>query len=272
MTEIRTVPVEPGAAVEVRTAGSGPPLLLIQTALAPEELVPLGAEPLIAERYRVIDCRRRGYGASSAATGPGSIPRDARDCLTVLTALGIDRAHVLGTSYSAAVALELAALEPARVRTLTLIEPPPRHGRSAETFLAANRDLRDCFARAGVTAALELFSQALGTRSWRAERAETAPDVVARIEADAVTFFTADLSALEAWTFDPARAAAVTAPVLYLAGAASPALFAPVRDWVRELFPDCAEHTVAGAGHDLPMSHPGAVAALLAAFLAAHPD
>lgn len=272
MTEIRTVPVGPGAAVEVRSAGSGPPLLLIQTALAPDELVRLGAEPLIADHYRVIDCRRRGYGASTPAVVPASIPRDAQDCLAVLTALGIDRAHVLGTSYSAAVALELAATEPARVRTLTLIEPPPRHGPGAESFLAATRELQECFARKGVTAALELFTRAVGARSWRIERGEIAPQEVARIESDAVTFFTTDLAALSAWNFDPARASAVTAPVLLLGGAAGPAMFVPVRDWVRELFPGCTEHLVAGAGHDLPASHPGPTAARLASFLAAHPD
>src|SRR5690606_6420511 len=118
------VQVAEGTAVEVREAGTGEPLVLIQTALAPDELVPLSRERAIADTHQVLDVRRRGYGASSRDDGPGSVVRDAADCLAVLDALGARPAHIVGTSYSGAVALELAAREPGAVRTLTLIEPP----------------------------------------------------------------------------------------------------------------------------------------------------
>ncbi len=73
MGEAPTVPVADGVAVEVHHHGEGEPLLLIQTALAPEELAPFAREPVIAGRFRTIDLRRRGYGASSPAYGPGSV-------------------------------------------------------------------------------------------------------------------------------------------------------------------------------------------------------
>jgi pimeloyl-ACP methyl ester carboxylesterase len=53
------------------------------------------------------------------------------DCQQLLTALDIESAHVVGVSYSAAVALQLAATTPSCVHTLTLIEPPPLHVPSA---------------------------------------------------------------------------------------------------------------------------------------------
>lgn len=111
--------------MEVDVHGDGQPLLLIQTALQPEALVPLSRQPEIAQNFRVIDCRRRGYGPDGTAGEPGSVHRDAVDCLAVLSALDAAPAHVLGTSYSAAVALELAAIAPSAALTLTLIEPPP---------------------------------------------------------------------------------------------------------------------------------------------------
>lgn len=265
-----TVQVGDGAAVEVRTAGTGEPLVLIQTALAPDELVPLSADPRIAERYRVIDCRRRGYGMSTPIDGPGSIPRDAGDCLSVLEQLEVTSAHVVGVSYSGAIALEMAATAPEIVASLTLIEPPPRHGPPAAEFVAANQRLVEVFERAGVTAALEEFTHVLGTPSWVAERARADPEFVARVERDATTFFTADIPALLAWLFDPARAAAVICPVLFLGGANSHPWFAHVHRWVKELFPHCEDHLIAGAGHSVVSTHTAEVARLLASFLARH--
>lgn len=167
-----TVEVADGAALEVHEAGEGESLLLIQTAFTADELVPLSREA--STDFRVIDCRRRGYGCSPM-DGPGSVARDAADCLAVLSTLAARPAHVLGTRYSGAVALELADSAPDAVRTLTLIEPPSRHGPPAREFTAANEHLSEVFVREGVTAALEEFSRAVGAPSWLAERATADP-------------------------------------------------------------------------------------------------
>ncbi|MDN5772124.1 MAG: hypothetical protein L0H24_14680 [Microlunatus sp.] len=65
--------------------------------------------------YHRISYRRRGYDGSSVAAGPGSIRRDAADAAALMDALGIDRAHIVGLSFSAAIALEMAVLAPGRV-------------------------------------------------------------------------------------------------------------------------------------------------------------
>ena len=269
MPQHQRIPVD-GAHVDASVSGAGDPVLLIQTALDSEELVPLATEPLLAEHHRVIDCRRRGYG-SSPAVGPGSVLRDAEDAAAVLTAVDAVPAHVVGVSYSAAVALELAALAPELVATLTLMEPPPRHGPPAEEFLRANSDLQHSFEREGVTAALDAFTRVLGVTPWLEERMALAPDEVERYEHDANAFFARDLPALDDWQFDADRAARVTHPVLYLGGTASHPWFAHVRTWVKMLLPQADDHLIAGAGHDLAASHSRQVADILCAFLAAHP-
>jgi pimeloyl-ACP methyl ester carboxylesterase len=106
MTPITRMVRIPGGELEVAESGSGEPVIFIQTALTADELGPLANE--LAADYRTILYHRRGYAGSSAVTGPGSIARDAADCRALLGALAIDRAHVVGYSYSAAVALELA--------------------------------------------------------------------------------------------------------------------------------------------------------------------
>ena len=244
--------------------------MLIQTALAPDALLPLAAETVLAEGYRIIDCRRRGYGLSTPITGPGSIIRDAADCLAVLEHVGIDSAHVLGVSYSGAVALEVAAIAPEAVASLTLIEPPPRQGPPAAEFVASNQQLIDIFECAGVTAALESFTQVSGAPSWRVERATADPESVARIEQNATTFFTADVPALLSWQFDANCAAALTSPVLYIGGEDSHPWFTHVHRWVKELFPQCEDHLIPGAGHSVVTSHSADVARLLTDFLARH--
>lgn len=265
-----TVQVADDVVVEVHVSGGSDPLLLIQTALSADELVPLGREMARTGAFRVIDCRRRGYGASSPTDGPGSVARDATDCLAVLSALAARPAHVLGTSYSAAVALELAAIAPGAVRTLTLIEPPPRHGPPAPEFTAANEHLSGVFAADGVTAALEEFTRALGAPSWLAERATASPEHIARVERDATTFFASDVPALLDWHFVSDRARTITCPVLSVGGAESHPWFTHVRAWVRDLFPWCEDHLVAGAGHSVAASHSSEVADLLTEFVARH--
>lgn len=263
---MRLVDVGGVARVEVRTTGadSGEPLVLIQTALAPDEVARLGEETVLADRCRVVDVRRRGYGAGTPVEGPGSVVRDAEDCLAVLRALGIERAHVVGASYSAAVALELLALDAARVASLTVSEPPPGDGPHAVAFRAANEELARTFEEHGVTAALEEFTVVLGAPSWLAERASAAPELVAAVERDATTFFTADVPALLRWRPDAGRLGEHDVPCLYVGGAETHPWFRDRGDWVAGLLPGCRVEMVDGAGHAVVGTHTATVARLVA--------
>lgn len=139
MVTTRTVSVGAGAFVEVRTKGTGESLVLIQTALSPEQLVPLSNDSATAIRFRVIDCRCRGYGPRSGVDSSDLVARDVADCFVVLRDLDVTSAHVFGRSYSGAVALEMATTAPDLVATLTLIEPPPLHWPPAQPPEASSR-------------------------------------------------------------------------------------------------------------------------------------
>ncbi len=97
----------PGGSLEVFEHGSGEPVVFIQTALTADELLPVATEPPL-DGYRRIVFHRRGYAGSSAVEGPGSIAREVADCAAVLRALGVERSHVVGLSFSGAIALQLA--------------------------------------------------------------------------------------------------------------------------------------------------------------------
>ncbi|MQA32698.1 alpha/beta fold hydrolase [Modestobacter roseus] len=257
-----------GAELATAVLGAGEPVALVPTALVADELLPLAER--LQHRFRVVHHHRRGYGGSSPAPLPGSVARDAADCAGLLAALGIGSAHVLGVSYSAAVALQLAVDHPGTVRTLTLVEPPPVHGARDAAFRAANAEVRsDRQARGAAEAADRFLTRTTGPH-WRELLDGTAPGSAARALADSATFFDVDVPALLGWRFDAGTAAQVRCPVLHVAGSEHGPLFEGVDALVRGWLPHAEQVTIPGAGHDVALTHPGALRDVLVPFLDRH--
>jgi pimeloyl-ACP methyl ester carboxylesterase len=257
--------------LEVKVRGSGEPVLLVQTALTADEFLPLAGQASLADAYQVILYHRRGYAGSSPVQGPGSIERDARDCDALLAALDIGCAHIVGVSYSAAVALQLAATAPGRVYSLCLIEPPPVHIPSADEFLAANARLAEDYRRHGPTTALDRFLTRVVGPDWRRDIERHLPAGVAQLQHDAETFFAIDIPALMAWRFGPDDAQRITQPVLYVGGTDSGPWFAEVHQLILEWIPHADDVMLPGADHSLALTHAPQLAGALTAFLRRHP-
>ena len=85
--------------------------------------------PEFVKQFRVTLFDLRGHGRSDMPTGGYAPPNLARDLAGLLDHLGIERAHVLAHSFGGVVAMNLACLEPGRVRSLVL----------ADTHIAAVR-------------------------------------------------------------------------------------------------------------------------------------
>jgi pimeloyl-ACP methyl ester carboxylesterase len=257
--------------LEVSVRGSGEPVVLIQTALTADEFMPIADRLSLADEYQVIIYHRRGYGGSSRVEGPGSILRDASDCLDLLDALSIGSAHVVGVSYSAAVALELAVIGASRVHTLTVVEPPPVHIPSAEEFIAANHELIRLHQTRGASFALDSFLTRLMGSDWKDELERNLPGSVQQVERDADTFFGTDLPALLSWDFSAERASRIYQPKLYVGGDKSGPWFSQVRWLMMDWLSRPAEVLVEGADHNLAVTHPQQVARALTEFIGRHP-
>src|SRR5687768_17114749 len=109
-------------AVSVIREGEGPEVLLVHGGASPETtwgaLAPLRARWTLALLYR------RGYPPSPPAPdGRHDFAVDAADIAPLLDA----RPHIVAHSYGVLGTLIAATREPARVRSLTLIEPPLFH-------------------------------------------------------------------------------------------------------------------------------------------------
>ena len=78
--------------------------------------------PIFARHYRVLVYDMRGQGQSAHPDGPYSMALHADDLAGLLTALGVDRAHLLGISYGGEVCQAFALRHHTRVVSLLLAD------------------------------------------------------------------------------------------------------------------------------------------------------
>lgn len=109
----------PEGQIHYRTAGTGPPLLLLhQSVCSSDEYTRV--IPILSKDYMVIAMDTPGYGESDKPPRPYEIPDYARSVVTFLDSLHINKTSVAGHHTGADIAVELAAMYPERVDKLVL--------------------------------------------------------------------------------------------------------------------------------------------------------
>jgi pimeloyl-ACP methyl ester carboxylesterase len=277
------VPTEPEAAGSVASVGNlrlsytvrgaGEPVVLIHAGVLADWFWPLLHEPALIQRYQLVSYHRVNYGNSSRGCWPVSVAQQARHCKHLLGQLGIARAHVVGHSAGAAIALQMAYDAPEVVHSLTVMDSPVTPGSAARPgtppFLRALTEQHEAGDSAG---AVDGFMRAVCGEAWREVVAETLPPgALAQAEADADGLFRQEIPALIGWRFSAEAARRVTCPTLVVAGAESPPVFAERQQLLLEWLPRADAFTLPGAGHLLHLEQPAAFTRALAGFLAQHP-
>lgn len=119
----RSVAMADGATLFVRVGGSGPAVVLLHGFGDTGDMWgPLAARLVTSHTVIVPDLR--GMGHSSRATGGYAKQAQATDIRTVVTALGHDRAAVVGHDIGTMVAYAYAATFPDRVERLVVMDAP----------------------------------------------------------------------------------------------------------------------------------------------------
>lgn len=99
----------------------GSPLVLLHGGILTIDLSWATVIPELATRHRVIGVEMQGHGRTADTERVVTPAVLATDIVGLLDHLGIDRAHVMGHSFGAAVTIELAVSHPSRVRSIVPI-------------------------------------------------------------------------------------------------------------------------------------------------------
>ncbi len=240
-------------------AGSGPALVFLHGVGSDKRV---WAEQIahFSPHYRAIAFDYPGYGESDLSAVPLGRPEIAAALWAALTALGVERAHLVGLSMGGVIALEMWRQGAARIASLTLADTFAWHPQ-ADMLVKRSHD-------AIQTMTMRAFAEArvgglLGPHATEASRAAVIEQM------GGIDKGTYHWSTLAVWTPDDrADLPAIALPTLVLVGehdhvtplALSETLAAGIAGARLVVLPD--------AGHISNLDNPAAFAAAIDAFLA----
>jgi pimeloyl-ACP methyl ester carboxylesterase len=240
-------------------SGDGDPLVLVHGAWTDHTTWNALVEPL-ARSFRVIRYDRRGHSRSARGPVDPSRRRHEDDLAVLLESVG--PAHLVGTSYGAAIALALAGRRPELVRSVVAHEPPLLGLVPMPEIDALFQSVARRIEAGDAAAATEYFFEAavLGRGGW-----ERVPEPVRHAAiGNAQTFV--DMLADRRWAaLDVTAFARFGGPVLVTYGDAGPR-------WLPRVAVSVADRLgrpkalIPGAGHTPHHTHPDAFAAVIRAF------
>ena len=204
--------VEPGVELEYRVQGSGEPVVLLHAGMFADWFRPLLDEAALTARYRVLSLHRVGYAGSSRVAGSVSIARQASQVRELMRQLGMTRAHIVGHSSGANIALQLALDASHQVHSLALLEPALPVGSTAERMLSTRQSamalITDNWRNGDKAGAMDGFMRMVAGPAYRAAFDRALPGAFERGLADADTFFNQELPAIQQWQLTPEDARA----------------------------------------------------------------
>jgi pimeloyl-ACP methyl ester carboxylesterase len=224
--------------------------------------------PLVERLTGCSTLRYRRHLRRSADGGyrPLSVEEDAAICARLMDHVGWHAAHVVGHSYGALVALQLAIDAAERVDSAVLLEPAARGVSSSAQIVAALAPVFAAYRSGDTAAAVDLFLRHVGGDGYRAVLDREVPEAYAEALAEADLFFQAEMAAVQAFGFGPAEAGRVSQPVLNVLGAESAPRFVEGSELVHSWFPDAERFLVPQAGHLMLVQNPTALAEELSGF------
>ena len=262
-----------GLELEYELRGSGETVVLIHWGVSASWAEPLLDEPTLADRYRLLSYHRAGFGGSSRINGPLTMADHAEHCRLLMRQLGIERAHMVGHSSSALIAVQLALDFPDAVQTLVLMDAarpaPPTEAQAA--FVREFVEPAVQRYRAGdETGAVDTFFSGVFGSGYQGALEQGLPGAFEEGVAHADAFFTQELPAVQQWSFTQTEASRIMQPVLAVCGEHSASTFPERRDLLLSWLPNVEPFDLADATHLLHVQNPTGMAEALASFFSRH--
>jgi pimeloyl-ACP methyl ester carboxylesterase len=161
--------------------------------------------------------------------------------------------------------------EPARVGSVTLLEPAARGISSLEQVVAALGPVVGAYRSGDSVGAVDGFLRRVCGEGYRAELGRVLPDAFDEALREADLFFQAEMPAVQQFRFGPDDARRVKQPVLNVVVGVTEPRFVEGFELVQSWSPQAEQFTVRGAGHLLMVQNPVALGEALAQFFGRHP-
>lgn len=251
-----------GRSIGYEESGYGDPLILIHGGQSDRHQFDL-FRPLLGDRIRAIaydqrDTRENIYEGES----PYTIHDLAQDCVDFLAAMGIDKAHVMGTSYGGTIAMMTAIHFPERVQSLVLAATTPSFA-MAEPIVGQATAGRDA-------SAIENFSLQHMIKPGAADSDVRTAETREAIRPGPPAAVERRMSAARAHDCrgDLHR---IVAPTLVVRGEEDPFISTATAAWTVDQIKDAKLVLVPEAGHSLTRHHREEVAPIIREFVLSHP-
>jgi pimeloyl-ACP methyl ester carboxylesterase len=262
-----------GVELEYELRGTGEPVVLVHWGVCAAWAGPL-LEAAALGGYLRLAYHRAGFAGSSRVAGPISMSDHAKHCRLLMRHLGIERAHIVGHSSSAVIALQLALDFPEAVRTLVLMEsarPTPPTEAQAEFVRTFVEPAVQHYRAGDKAAAVDTFFHGVFGPDYQTPLEKGLPGAFGRSVADADAFFGQELPALQQWSFTQDEASRIVQPVLAVLGENSAPTFRERRELLLSWLPNVESFDLRATTHLLHVQNPDGMAEALSAFIARHP-
>jgi 3-oxoadipate enol-lactonase len=264
-----------GKEIAYQEQGGGEAVIFLHCGFVARGFEPLLAEPALSGGYRLINYHRSGYGESERPAQSVTIAEQAADCLALMDHLGLAQAHLVGHSFGALIAIEVARQAPQRAQSLALLEPPLGFAlspASAELMLGAMGQAAARYGAGDKAGAVEAWLtgafgpgyQAALDRMLTGGSAQTVTDGPAAIEVEAPSVAT--------WDFGPPDLERLSQPLLSLLHI-DPFFggFEEIHRFIVAAVPQAESVVLPIGSHLLQIQEPRPVAEALATFFERHP-
>jgi pimeloyl-ACP methyl ester carboxylesterase/ketosteroid isomerase-like protein len=277
-SQLHTLTVAGDAIEYTDSGGPGPTILLVHAGVFGAGFANLAASTAL-EGFRVVRMIRAGYTAGPAPTHHLMLGDHAAHAAALLEHLDIAHAHVVGHSSGSPIVIQLGLDRPELVDSLVLGEPPlidPLVDPADLEFLhtAVGQVVGGAVAAANggdVAGGFDAFMSVIGGPGYQEVLIEAlGADGLARAERDSLYFFTDEVPAIMAWSFDATVAARLTTPVLLIQGGNSEGITHRLVTRVAGMLPHAEIATIDYDDHLFPQRNPDTLGQFVAQFVRRH--
>jgi 3-oxoadipate enol-lactonase len=221
--------------------------------------------PEFSRSYEVITFDLRGHGQSDKPVEPYTIPMFAADTADLLSALGVETAHLVGVSLGGGVAFQLAIDYPQLVKTMTIVNSAPFMPGSPEQ-IRQEMDRRTAIVQ---QMGMRAMGEALAPNLFpRPEQARLRQTFVERWAENGRRAYIEAMLSMAGWDVLN-KVGSILCPTLVIA---SDHDYSPleIKEAYVKLMPNAELVAIHDAHHAVPLEAPEEFNAVLAAFLGRH--